>query len=90
MWNNQKGEKKLDGPMLTPSRRVSAVQSIWATVWKPILNNYLYLALRWKNTSLLVWSEEVSLFEDSSRNMSTDQIGLTNMWRGVWHSEAGR
>ena len=58
---------------------MTATQSIWATVWNPILNNYLDVELRWKNTSRSVWSEEGFSFEDVAQDMLADQDGLTNV-----------
>lgn len=58
---------------------MTATQSIWATVWNPILNNYLDVELRWKNTSCSVWSEEGFSFEDVVQDMLADRDGLTSI-----------
>lgn len=51
----------------------------WAPMWNPILNNYLDVEQRWKNTSLFVWSEEVFKFEDVLQDMLAGQVGLTRI-----------
>lgn len=79
-WNKQKRFWWFGLCLLSSrlARSVTAVQSIWATVWNPTLNNYLDVEQRWKNTSLFVWSE-VFKFEDGLQDMLADQVGLTSI-----------